>query len=266
MAVFAQFGTNWGFKSVPRPETVFTLQCAEELDKEGPHLGVRPVLLHRVSPLADERMHRPLPEDDVMPARSGGFLVDEAAPALLALPSRFTQAEWTTDTAWTEAFPDQLVASLGMEATAVGLHGANAFLGDLSKAVDQEQRALTEDKASVIRENHMKEVKKGQSSGPTPTVLSAAARITPEGVVKKDLYDEESVRWRSTSDSSALNTGYDFGSVNDLTWTPKLRILSSHLSAAQIRDTLALQFATLGPGVTRGASWRMQPIYQRVSG
>ena len=66
VAVFAQFGTNGEFKSVPRLEVEFDLQCVPELDKDGPCLGVRPVLLHTVSPLADTYPFRPTLDDDVI--------------------------------------------------------------------------------------------------------------------------------------------------------------------------------------------------------
>jgi len=51
-AIVAQFGQNGRFKAVPRPEHHFRLQLIPALLQDGPKLGVRPVLLHRVSHLS----------------------------------------------------------------------------------------------------------------------------------------------------------------------------------------------------------------------
>jgi hypothetical protein len=167
--------------------------------------------------LADAYPNRATLADDLLPEVVGGFVVDGDAPELVALESRFTQDEWTSATAWTESFPDERVTALALEAVTCGLHGANAFVGNVEKAVDQEDRALSEEKMATIRANHMKEVEKGQTIGPTPSALHKSARILPQGAVKKDKYDEESERWRSTCDPSALPDGYEWGSINDLT-------------------------------------------------
>ena len=146
-----------------------------------------------------------------------------------------------------DSFPDQEVRDLAVEAMQVGLHGMHAFVGDLSKAVDQEQRNPGPEKTATILFNHMKQAALGQELGPTSTPLFPSARILPEGAVPKDRYDPESVRWRSTVDPSAVHRGYVSGSINDLTYTPKL--LSDHLTAAMIRDTLAHIFRLHGVGV-----------------
>jgi hypothetical protein len=94
-AVLAQFGVNGEFKACPRQEREFTLECIPELRIKGPHLGVRPHLLQRASPLAAELA--PSQERDVLAELEGGFEVDESAPPLAALPSRFREAAWTSD-------------------------------------------------------------------------------------------------------------------------------------------------------------------------
>ena len=176
-AIFAQFGANGDFKAKARKERVFTLDAVPSLDLDGPHLGVRPLLTHRVSPLA----RVPTLAEDVLPARpEGPFEVVVDAPKAIALPSRFTAPAWVSDTAWMDSFPDKRVRELAGEATLVGLHGANAFAGDLSKAVEQQQRNPGHEKTMTILANHMKQVSLGQEIGPTPTPLFPEARILPE--------------------------------------------------------------------------------------
>ena len=117
----------------------------------------------------------------------------------------------------------------------------------MRKAVDQDDRALAQDKSATIRANHMKEVGLGQEVGPLRGAWAHFSRVLPQGCVKKDRYDPLSVRWRSTVDPSALHDGFSEGSVNDLTYSPQL--LSAHLSAEQMRDTLAWMFGLYGPGI-----------------
>ena len=243
--IFAQFGENGDFKAKPRKENHFALACIPELRDEGPRLGVRPRLLHRVSPLADAQA--PTRDHDVLPSKEGGFEVDPSVPTPTALPSRFVTAAWSDDVEWTKSYPDARVVELAMEAALVGLHGPNIFVGDMSKAVDQLDRNLPPEKLAVILENHMKEVELGQVFGPSPMAAFKAMRILPQGAVPKDRYDPSSTRFRSTCDPSALHQFFTQGSINDLTWTP--RLLSDHLSAQQIRDTLAWIFMQHGPGV-----------------
>ena len=49
--VFAQFGVNGDFKAKSREEQSFVLIPSPTLEQDGPHLGIRPTLRHRVSPL-----------------------------------------------------------------------------------------------------------------------------------------------------------------------------------------------------------------------
>jgi hypothetical protein len=149
--------------------------------------------------------------------------------------------------AWTESYPDREVARWALQAASEGLHGPELFVGDSAKAVDQEDRALSPDKAATIRAKHMKEVGLGQEVGPLRGAWASASRLLPQGCVKKDRYDPMSQRWRSTVDPSALHDGFCEGSINDLTYSP--RLLSAHLSAEQMRDTLAWIFSLHGPGV-----------------
>ena len=249
--VVAQFGVNGDFKADPREERLFELAVIPELDDKGPHLGVRPYLLQRASPLVGAQTARL--DDDVLPAHpDGGFAVQPGLAPPEALPTLFSSPLWTQESEWMASYPDQRVLELAQEAASVGLHGLNAFQGDLHKAVDQLDRELPEAKRQAIRANHIKEVALGQVVGPFPMAIYKIARILPQGAVRKDKYDPESTRWRSTCDPSAVHEGYDDGSINDLTYSP--RLLSAHLSAAQLRDTIAQLFARHGHGVVAYAA------------
>jgi hypothetical protein len=242
-AVFANFGTNGGFRSFPREEYYFALSRIPRISARalGPKLGPRPYLSHRVSPLAD--LKRPLPEEDILPARAEGpFPVDPSITTPTGLPSSWTSGAWQGD--WVQSYPDQRVAQLALQALTTGL---SPFVGDIAKAVDQVQRTPKANTAIEIRKAIMKEVALGRTAGPFPTSAFAATRIVPNGLVPKDKYDEGSDRVRITCDPSAVHPGFIRGSINDLTWSPEL--LSSHLSPARIRDTLAWMFHLYGPGI-----------------
>jgi hypothetical protein len=94
---------------------------------------------------------------------------------------------------------------------------------------------------------HMKEVVLGRSAGPYPSPPFPNTRIVPNGLVPKDKYDEASDRVRITCDPSALHSGSERGSINNLTWSP--RLLSAHLSADRLRDSLAWLHTNFGPGI-----------------
>ena len=66
--------------------------------------------------------------------------------------------------------------------------------------------------------------------------------------MRKDKYDPKSDRWRLTSHFDAVTPrSLGAGSINDLCYTP--RLLRAYLSSAQLRDTIAHLYQTLGPGV-----------------
>jgi hypothetical protein len=241
-AILAQFGTNGRFKAKPRVERSFRLHCIPALDSDGPKLGVRPSLLHMVSPLAEDTI--PTKDDDIVAPSpdldTGGEriptpLVSRWAPVLEVL--RGLAAD----------FPCQQVAALALSVATTGL---NTFKGMLSKAVVHDEPAVRDDVAEMAkRTTLMKEVDLDtpRISGPTPSCPFTKARVCPISTRKKDTYDPFSKRLRLISDFSRRRKGDDGGSVNDLCWSP--RLLSYHASPDHLRDTLAWLFLCFGPGI-----------------
>ena len=127
--VLARFGTNGRFKAVPRPECRFRLACIADLDSDGPKLGVRPTLLHRVSPEAWDA--GPTILDDTCPATPSPCLPG-ASVDVAPLPSRWGLAQPAFEEL-RRTYPHKGVADLAIEALTDGL---NPYKGSLhTKAV-----------------------------------------------------------------------------------------------------------------------------------
>ena len=241
--VFAQFGRNGRFKSQPRPEKRFRLFCIPELDRAGPMLGVRPTLLHRVSPLSWDA--GPTAADDTCPATDVPDRTGRSSPPA-SLPSRWTSVMGAMS-ALADSYPCKGVASLALEVLTTGL---NPFKGALDKPVIHPTRLPCDDTSSMAqRSAMMKEVElpSPRIAGPFRECPFPTPRVCPTDTVRKDRYDPQSERLRLISNFSKRGRGATGGSVNDLSWSPKL--LSFHAQPSHLRDTIAFLYITFGAGI-----------------
>ena len=71
VAVLADFGNGMGMTRSPRDVRRVDIEMIPELREEGPRLGPRPQLLHRVSPLADAKA--PTRAEDTAPGQDHPF-------------------------------------------------------------------------------------------------------------------------------------------------------------------------------------------------
>ena len=180
-AVLAQFGQNGRFKSVPRPERRFKLKIIPALLVDGPKLGVRPVLLHRVSHLAEDTSPT-LPVDSTpasAPFETNGVepprpLESRWAPVLPILKSLAND------------FPCQGVAGFAIVVATTGL---NTYKGSLDKPVLHREPAFDNESELLKRATMMKEVdqKPPRIAGPLPACPWEAARVCPCVTLKKTL-------------------------------------------------------------------------------
>ena len=241
--VLAQFGRNGALKAVPRIEQSFRLRSIPELMADGPKLGVRPVLLHRASPYADE--DGPTLADDscpATPAPSRSLMVPAPAPLAsrwaAALPAFRTLAA---------TYPFTVVSGLAMDVLTTGVR---PYKGSLDKAVVYHDRGKLDDASEMAkRVTMMKEATLDvpRIIGPLSECPFDTPRVCPCRTLEKDPYDPASTRLRLISNFSKRARGRHSGSVNDLSYSPKL--LSFHVQPSHIRDTLAWLFLSFGPGI-----------------
>jgi hypothetical protein len=250
-AVVAQFGQNGRFKAVPRPEHHFRLQLVPALLADGPKLGVRPVLLHRVSHLATDGTRVITPANDCAPP-SPAFVVPPGASAPTPLQSRWASVMHELRRL-ADSYPCQQVADLALQ---VATTGVNPYRGTFGKPVmHREPRVRDNVSELAMRRALMKEIVPDppdasfvpRIAGPLEACPYENARVCPGSTREKDPYDPESDRLRFISDFSRRSTGQEDGSTNDLCWSPSL--LSYHATAGHIRDTLAWMFLCFGPGI-----------------
>ena len=121
MAVFADFGNGMGLTKAPRDERRVQLRMIPDLREEGPRLGPRPQLLHRVSPLADEQA--PLPEHDTATARAKPFEWSGEQGKPVPMPSRWPVNKFSE---WSQDYPDERARDVGL---AVLRTGVDSFVG-----------------------------------------------------------------------------------------------------------------------------------------
>ena len=250
-AVVAQFGQNGRFKAVLRPEHHFRLQLIPALVSDGPKLGVRPVLLHRVSHLATDGTRVVTPENDCAPP-SPAFVVPPGTPAPVPLRSRWEPFMGTLREL-AASYPCQQVSALALEVVTTGV---NPYKGSLDKpVVHREPRVRDNTSELAKRKTVMKEIVPDppdqsfvpRMAGPLQACPYENPRVCPTSTREKDPYDPESDRLRIISDFSRTAKDQEGGSVNDLCWSPDL--LSYHATASHIRDTLAWLFLCFGPGI-----------------
>ena len=204
-------------------------------------LGVRPHLLPRISPRAEERC--PTASQDTV-AASPPFQVDPEAPPLPEVPTNYAVDVLER---LTRDYPDKEVRGLGLQVAGPGLA---VFRGVVGKAVDQPQRVQRPGQEGVAWRSCMKEVALGRMVGPLALCPYQHARVLPTGLAMKNKYevDEAQQTWRMTSDLSAVPPDSAVAkSVNDLCYQPDF--LKAHMSAALLRDSLAQLFGLYGEGI-----------------
>lgn len=224
VAVFAVFGRVHGLKGSPRSERRVDIEVIPDLVREGPKLGVRPRLLHRVSPLADStgptRGQDTAPGCDPFP---GVELSERPSP----LQSRWSVGEFKE---WSEGYPHRDARDIGLEVMGAGV---DTFVGDRSKAVGTDPILPTEGKERVLREKYVEMVEEGKMWGPSRVVPYPNARVTPGFDIPKDKDDPLCEKIRPIYHFSKENGG---PSVNDLCGGPNW--LQFHPRASHFRDTL----------------------------
>jgi hypothetical protein len=225
VAVFASFHYTGRFKSKRRKEKSINLIVVPEL-RRPPSIGVIPVLVHRVSPLADAL--GPTAQADVAAASTtalGPFPVITARPPT-----------WDLDVLrrWSSGYPDPRVVELALAAAG---EGCDPFVGDISKPVGDHgllaARRLSPEDTLLCRQRIIAEVANHRAAGPFSTEPFRSCRPCPSFSVPKKPHDPTNfdVRLINNFSSGGLT------SVNELCWSP--RFLAYHTSAAHIRDRIA---------------------------
>lgn len=226
VAVLASFGTGIGLTASPRKERRIDIEVQAVLEGEGPVLGPRPRLLHRVSPVA--RDLDPTVADDTAEGAKGFQWSRGEEDKPVPMPTRWPVERYRQMCA---DYPDKAAADLGLEVMGPGV---DPFVGDRSKAVDARPIRPTPGKEYVLRDKFLEMKEEGKMWGPSTEVPYPNARVTPAFDIPKDKEDPTSGKIRPI---------YHFGvdewgtSVNDLCTSP--RWLKFNLQALHIRDTLA---------------------------
>ena len=226
VALLAVFGSGLGLTRSPRRERRVDISVQEGLERDGPRLGPRPQLLHRVSPMATEL--NPGEKDDTVVGRQPFQWTGDEAGKPKPMVSRWPVTKFrevSTD------YPDGAAALLGLEVMGPGV---DPFVGNRNKAVGSRPIPPTPGKEHVLREKFLEMKEEGKMWGPSKEVPYANARVTPAFDIPKDKENPESGKIRPI-----YHFGVDDGgaSVNDLCTSPYW--LKFNLQALHIRDTLA---------------------------
>ena len=229
LAVVASFGHIGRSRGKRRPERSVDLFCIPAISTPPFRLKAVPVLLTRVSPLADAL--RPSPSADRLP---------DAGPVpgpITSSPPTQMKSRWDAREfrALASDYPHPEVAELAIQAAGLGV---DPFVGNIEKMVAGSPGLAPPEVMEKARERLVEEASVGRVWGPSvlpPFRSFRPCRIFP---VPKDKHDPTSERFRICSHFSE---GGD-ASVNGLCYSP--HILAFHSSAAFLRD----EIASAGPG------------------
>jgi hypothetical protein len=223
-AVVASFDYVGKFKAKRRRERRIGLELIPELDEPPFKIGVTPVLMTRVSPLADKRA--PTPAMDTARAATGQVVM--CPPALL--PARQTSWDVPMMEAWARDYPHPGVVALALQAVGAG---CDPFVGDVTKPVQARQSTRTPQELDKCRARLAEEVSAGRAAGPFPSIPLAGARPCPYFSIPKMKHDPTCADIRIVMNFSKGGSE----SVNGLCWSP--HFLAFHCGAKDIRDRIA---------------------------
>ena len=190
VVVVASFGNGKlsGFARKRRPERRIAVEVIPSLSGDGPRLGPIPVLLHRVSPMADEL--GPTEAGDTAPRDSAlykGPVENPPVPMRSKWPVKLFEG-------WCEDYPDVRARDLGLTVMRDEL---DTFVGDRTKAVNTAPIEPTKGKEFVLRNKFVEMRDEEQKmAGPYKSVPYPNARVTPAFDIPKDKRNPDDERIR----------------------------------------------------------------------